>query len=350
VCVLTWLSISGPTLSGDDGWKFALPDVVMTGADSAKIRTGSAVVEVLPARDRELAVVGVVRAGIDSHRLLSWMRRVEDLQRSTYIPLARRFSDPPTIDDVRELTLDDQDLDDLRECRPGACGVKLSAPEIVEIRQVIAAAGPGWKGAAQSAFRRVIVHRAHEYMREGHEGASYHDHKVPVSPGEEFEALSRNMKLDILAPAEMAPYLRSYPRVNAARVESFLYWSKETLGGSKPIIAITHVSLFSATGRGTQEPFAAIHAADAVTVAFKQVYATHYLNASLSVTTITPAASSSPRYLVYTRRSRTDVLGGALGGIIRRLIERRIRSEAPSALDRLRRRLETEPMRETSSS
>jgi hypothetical protein len=275
---------------------------------------------------------------------------VEDLQRSTYSPLARRFSDPPTIDDVRELTLDDQDLDDLRKCRPGDCGVKLSAAEIVEIRQVIAAAGAGWKGAAQSAFRRVIVSRAHAYMTEGHEGAApYHDHKVPLSPGEEFEALSESMKLEVVAPADLGPYLRSYPRVSGTAVESFLYWSKETFGGAKPIIAITHVSLFPATKQGNGEKFAAIPA-DTATVAFKQVYATHYLTASLSVTSITPAAGDSPRYLVYARRSRSDVLGGVLGGIIRRVIERRIRSEAPAVLDRLRRRLETNPTLDTASS
>jgi hypothetical protein len=347
-CLLTLLFITASSLSGNEAWRLVLPDAVISDGGRAKVQNGSAVVEVLPARGRELAVFGVVTIGIDGHRLASWVRQVEELQRSTYIPLAHRFSDPPTLDDVRELTLDDQDLQNLRECRPGDCGLKLSAPEIAEIQRAIAAAGAEWKGAAQAAFRHVLVSRAHAYKTHGHAGAApYHDHKTPVSPDEEFQALSRNMKLDMLAPAEMASYLRSYPRVNGTTVESFLYWSKETLGGSKPIIAITHVSLFRGTEHGSGTTLATRHAADAVTVAFKQVYATHYLTASLSLTSLTPAVGGSPRYLVYTRRSRTDVLGGAFGGIVRRLIERRIRSEAPSVLDRLRRRLETEPTRET---
>jgi hypothetical protein len=344
--VLTALFVTGFSISGDEAWRFVLPDAVISDSNGAKVQAGSAVVEVLPARDGELAVFGVVKVKIDRERLFSWVRRVEDLQRSTYIPLARRFSDPPTLDDVRELALDDQDLDDLRECHPGKCGVKLSASEIAEIRHVISTAGAGWKQAAQCAFRKILVNRAYAYLTEGHaRAAPYHDHKTPVSPGEEFDVLSRNMKLDMVAPAEMATYLRSYPRANGTRMESFLYWSKETLGGSKPIIAITHVSVFPG-GRGTVTE----RAAEGMTVAFKQVYATHYLTASLSLICITAAANGSPRYLVYARRSRADVLGGTFRGVVRRLIERRIRSEAPSALDGLRRRLETEPLREIAPS
>ena len=348
-CILAALFLTGLPVSGDEVWRYTLPEAVISEGGRTKIDAGTAVVEVLPARDRELAVFGVVKVGIDSHRLVSWMRQVEELQRSTYIPLAHRFSDPPTLDDVRELTLDDQDLDDLRECRPGKCGLKLSAPEISEIRRVISAAGAGWREGAQIAFRSVMVKRAHAYMTEGHAGAApYHDHETPVSPDEEFNVLSRSMKLDTAAPAEMALYLRSYPRANGPRVESFLYWSKETLGGSKPIIAITHVSLFHAPEKETADTRGTKPEADVI-VALKQVYATHYLTASLSLTSITPARDGSPRYLVYARRSHADVLSGTFGALIRRLIERRIRSEAPAALDGLRRRLETEPTRDTSS-
>ena len=336
--------------SSDEPWQFTLPDAVMSDGNSAKARAGLAVVEVRPARDRELAVFGVVEIAIDGHRLLSWVRRVEDLQRSTYVPVAHRFSDPPTLDDVRELTLDDQDLDDLRECRQGSCGLKLSALEITEVRRAISGAGAEWKGAAQVAFRRVMVERASSYLAAGHAAAApYHDHKTPISPDEEFDVLSRNMKLESATPIGMASYLRSYPRVKEPGAESFLYWSKETLGGSKPIVSITHVSVFFPPKYGNEQTPFTERATDAMTVAFKQVYATHYLTASLSLMVLTSAVDGSPRYVVYVRRSRADVLGGALSGFIRRLIEHRIRSEAPRALDSLRRRLETEPNRDTSS-
>jgi hypothetical protein len=102
ICLVTVL-FAGVSMSGHEAWKLILPDAVISDSNSAKVQAGSAVVEVLPARDREVAVFGVVKVGIDRERLLSWVRQVQDLQRSTYIPRARRFSDPPTLDDVGDV-------------------------------------------------------------------------------------------------------------------------------------------------------------------------------------------------------------------------------------------------------
>jgi hypothetical protein len=65
-------------------------------------------------------------------------------------------------------------------------------------------------------------------------------------------------------------------------VESFLYWSKEELGGGKPIITITHVSMIPIPREAQTE----------MVVASKQVFATHYLSASLSLTSVTTASRS----------------------------------------------------------
>jgi hypothetical protein len=70
----------------------------------------------------------------------------------------------------------------------------------------------------------------------------------------------------------------------------------------------------------------------------KQVFATHYRTAALSLTAIIGHGAS--RYLVYVHRSRLDVLHGFLGGLMRRIVEARVRDEAPAVLDALRSRLE----------
>ena len=75
-------------------------------------------------------------------------------------------------------------------------------------------------------------------------------------------------------------------------------------------------------------------------VAAKQVFATHYLTASLSLSLIS-GRETGPRYFVYIRLSRADVFHGAFGGLVRRIVQRRVRSEAPAILDALRRRLES---------
>jgi hypothetical protein len=93
---------------------------------------------------------------------------------------------------------------------------------------------------------------------------------------------------------------------------------------------VTHVSIVRSADPGVPEAL----------VAAKQTFATHYMTGSLALTTITGGADRSPRYLMYLNRSRVDVLGGFFGGLVRRIMERRLRTEATDVVQGLRRRLE----------
>ena len=128
---------------------------------------------------------------------------------------------------------------------------------------------------------------------------------------------------------DLTDYLTQYPHRASAGLESFLHWSKEALGG-KPIITVTHVSIVRSADPGVPEAL----------VAARQIFATHYMTGSLALTTITGGADRSPRYLMYLNRSRVDVLGGFFGGLVRRIMERRLRTEATDVVQGLRRRLE----------
>lgn len=75
-------------------------------------------------------------------------------------------------------------------------------------------------------------------------------------------------------------------------------------------------------------------------MAGRQIFATHYLNASLGVTALMRGAPGGPNYLVYVNRSELDVLDGPFAGLIRWFIGKRLKAEAAGALVGLRRRLE----------
>lgn len=299
--------------------------------DRARVDAGTAVFEVLPARGRDLAVVGLTRTHAAPARLAAWTRAAELLYQGRYMPAIGRFSDPPRIGDLARLTLDDQDVDDLRSCRTGDCAVKLSAPEIEQIRAAAVAAGPQWKPAVQAAFREVVLARAQAYLRAGFVGAPpYHDRRHAVSPAEEFTEIAARLGFEALYGTRVVPYLEAFPAIGEEPVESFLYWSKETLGAGKPIVSVTHVAIFRSPHRD----------APGTAVAARQVFATHYLTASLSLTLMTGGVEGQPRYLVYLRRSRTDAFEGLFGKVVRGVVERRIRSDAPAVLDAMRRKLE----------
>jgi hypothetical protein len=73
------------------------------------------------------------------------------------------------------------------------------------------------------------------------------------------------------------------------------------------------------------------------------VYASHYLTALLSFTALGGGPDGTERYLVYLNHSRSDVFDGIFGGLIRRVVERRLKAEGPAALEMIRRRLEGGP-------
>jgi hypothetical protein len=128
----------------------------------------------------------------------------------------------------------------------------------------------------------------------------------------------------------LADWLRS--GANHGEVESFFYWSKEHYGGGKPVIGITQVAIV--------RPSAGRHL-PALVVAGKQIFATHYVEGSLGLTMVVRDGRAQASYLVYLNRSQLDVLRGVFGGIVRGVLERRLRAEAPQVIQGLRARLES---------
>ena len=309
------------------GAALAIGAASLNAEDPARADAGQVVMTVLPSRGRELAVSGLTRTTATAGRLVGWTRTIESLYRGRYVPAIGRFSTPPRVDDLAGLTLDDQEVKDLRGCRPGDCEIRLATHEIDLIRHA-AAAGDRSNHAVQRAFEQVLLARAEHYLRAGLGPApAYRDRERPEFPQAEFTALAAGMEAERLDARALA-YFGTYP-AGSGSVESFLYWSKESLGGGKPIVSITHVAFF-------RDAAPLPH----VTIAARQVYASHYLTASLSLTSITERADSTFHSLVYERRVRSDAFDGAFGWLVRSIVERRIRSDGPAVLDRLRRTLE----------
>ena len=227
--------------------------------------------------------------------------------------------------------LDNRDLEDLKDCRPGHCDVKLSEREIRDMQAAIRAAGSRWRDAALETFRALVVSRARTFEAHGFGRIEpYADARPPMDPAAEFQALVEGFAQDPLFTPGVAQYVGAHTRP-APDVESFLYWSKDLFGDAKPIISVTQMSIV----RGARH--------EPTIVAATQVYATHYLNASLSLMAISGCPGEQGRYLVYTRRSRADVFGGAFGGMVRRVVNKRVRAEGAPVLDGLRRTLERGP-------
>jgi hypothetical protein len=199
------------------------------------------------------------------------------------------------------------------------------------ITAAIDSAGDEWRPAAQRAFRQVILSRALAHMRGGYADAlPYEDHGTPALPAIEFEYLLVGCQLPGLRMKPVVAHLRAYPHDDDG-VETFLFWSRDMLGDLKPVVSVTQVSIVRSAW--PDEP---------TIIASAQVYASHYLTASLSVVAVAREPGGS-RYLVYARRSRGDLFTGPFGGWVRRIVQKRVRAEGPGVLDGLRRKIEAGP-------
>lgn len=311
-----------------DPFAFFRPSAIVTDDDRADLDRGEPVARVLSGADLEVATMAAVPVNIDGDRLVAWMRRIEALKKSVYVVAIGRFAERPRIEDLAGLSLDEKDLTDLRSCRPRSCHLKLSNREMMQLQRAAATAPGDSKAAVEQAFRHMLLDRVRAYLETG-EIAAYEDDDPPVWPVPRFASVLQRSVFVTEGWPRFAQYLRASPPPIAADVESFVYWSKERLAGTA-VISVTHVSIMRGHDPGLPDAL----------VAGRQIFATHYVNASLGVTALVRGEPHGPNYLVYLNRSELDMLGGPFGGLVKWFIQRRLKTEAAGVLGGLRRRLE----------
>jgi hypothetical protein len=317
-------------IGGNDPFQFLAPSVVVTAGDRARLDRDQTLARVLSGKNGQLAVFVATRLNAPPDALVAWTRTIAELKRSTFVVAIGRFSDPPLATDLDDLMLDQRDLDSIHQCRPGDCGVKLSAADIESLTAVQAAAGADWRNAAQREFRRLLVERVVQYRAGGMAALpSPADRTKSTRPGEALSAIVEQSSYLAKLPRVVA-WLTEYPHADSS-VESFFYWSKEHYGQGRPVVSITHVGIVRPD---------ADHRLPAILVAGKQIFASHYFESALGVTMVLRDETNDKPYLVYVNRSQVDLLRGFFGGFVRGMLEDRVVRQAPQIMGGLRARLE----------
>jgi hypothetical protein len=282
--------------------------------------------------DKQIAVFVATRLNASPDALVAWTRAIAVLKRSKFVLAIGRFSDPPAPADLADLHLDERDLQSIRACVPGACGLKLSAPEIESLRAAASSGGAAWRETIQTEFRRLLVARVNAYRSGGLAAlAPSVDRDERPHYEQAFMSIVANSPYLTRLPT-VATWLQSYPHDEDSDVESFFYWSKEYYGGGKPLISVTHV--------GIVRPQANSHI-PAVLITGKQIFATHYVEGGLGLTIVMRDSANGAPYLIYLNRSQLDMLGGFFGGLARGVLEARLKRQAPEVVRGLRMRLES---------
>jgi hypothetical protein len=319
-------SLLAALLLASDPFTLLAPKITLTAADRLALERGETIARTLGGDNGQVGVFSMSRVNVTPDTLIAHARAIEDLKRSSFVTGIRRFSDPPAIEDLDELVLSPRDVEAAAACRVGSCSFKLTETEIATLREG-SSPGPNRADRTQAAFRRVVLARVNAYLAGGLR-------QLPpiVNRGKPF-CLDRVFdQLLAVTPMPDAPCTMDWlsEAVPARdRIESFLYWSQETYGASKPVVAVTHVGLIAPR-----------HPGEPAFVIGKQIFASRYMTGGLALTAVAPDVATGTNYLVYVNRTSVDLLGGFLGPIKRAILESRLKGEVPEIISKLRTRLE----------
>lgn len=312
--------------------KFLAEHISLTDAEIAGLDNGDLVVRILKGKDkREVSVFGAVRLDQFENIDLAAFRDGLSQRGNDSMLGGARFGTPPALQDMAVLTLDDRDIEGMRNCVVGDCDLKLSAAMIKRLQAV------DWNAAdhavrATDVLKDSLVAYAQDYLVRGDRALiEYVDKKKVVSLAEEYQLLLNDSVFVRNIAPEFENYLRKFPAVQLSGVENRLDWSKID-SGLKPIIALTHGVTYARYVNNDR----------LLLLATKQIYASHYVDASLAFSAFVRfgAGDNGEAYLVFTDISRSDALGGALSGMAHAVVEREAEQRVRELLENAKARLE----------
>ncbi len=312
--------------------KLLSEQVEFESTDFTALENGHTVVKLLPVNDRrEVAVSGLVRLNAPTELFLEFYRKGMFQKNNTAILEMGKFSNPPKLDDLRSLTIEAKDIEDMRNCVVGNCDVKLSAAMIGRLHREINWEAPDYQLRASELMKLMLLEYVQDYLQRGdHALLEYSDKSKQVRLIDEHQSLLAESRYLRGIDSEFADHLRSFPKIKRQDVEHAIVWSKVKFG-LKPVIAVNHTILLKSERETGPK----------VLIASKQIYANHYFNSSLGLTAVLNVQNEGPElYLLYENRSRVDGLQGAFSGFKRRIVENEAVSNLSSILQQSKTNLE----------
>jgi hypothetical protein len=335
---IAWLSTHSSRAQNSSESNTLLLEQAHFGAtDFAALHQGEPVIRVLPVNDkREVAVYGLVRVQASADVFLETFRESMTRKSNGAILEIGRFSKTPTLDDLKTLTMESRDIEDLKQCVVGDCQLKLSANMIERFHKEVNWQAPDYAAQATQLFKVMLQQYVQDYLQRGDQALiEYGDKPTEVRVAEEQRALfeaSRSFN-DILP--QFPEDLKNPAAKDLSLVEDALVWSKIKFG-LKPVLAINHILIYKRQQQSGPQ----------ILIASKQIYANHYFDSSLALTAFINKPGSTPEsYLVYENRSRADGLGGIFGKVKRGIVEDKAVAGLKSILEQTRLSLAGRAMR-----
>lgn len=315
--------------------KFYREYVGLTDDQIASIHSGKAIAKIIdsPTPD-DVFVFGSVYINSTPESYLKFASDIDQLRKLPGYLAIRKFSDPPRLSDLEGFTLTDEDIKQLKNCKPGNCEVQLPAESMDEFQKQVNWSAPDAADQVNRLGQQMALEALQQYIAGGN-GAlgTYRDKKHPTAVADAFASLlNRSKALPVYLP-ELDRYLLDYPAAPSGKIQTQFFWEKINFG-LKPTLRIVQAIVFH--GMGPTEP--------AYAVAVKQLYASHYFETALDLTVCVRAADSpDPHgfYLITIKGSQQAGLTGFKGSIVRKVAVDKTRSSLERALASIKQKLES---------
>lgn len=285
-----------------------------------------------PKVSQEVTVFSIMRLDIPRQYIREYFRNTEGFMEIIFAQSFGKFSNPPRLEDIQTLILIPEDLKAIKDCKVGDCDIKMPLQAMQRFQKEIDWSASGHEKHVNQLYKEMLVKYVQSYLTKGDAVLmEYRDQKYPLRLFDEFQdILNKSPYLFAYLP-KLYRYLENYPKVELPNGESRIYWAKDDLGAKRPVISVNHIIAYEPGTPGIE-----------IVIASKQLYASHYYEASLGLTLLMDIPSETTEqefdkpnlYLMYFNRSHLDVLrrtqlkflrSGIKNGILE-LAEQRLKS------------------------
>lgn len=327
-------SLPCPSQSNPELQKFFREDIGLSQEQIDAIRSGQAVAKTLPSRTpAEVFLFGAVYIHAAPESYLQFAHDFDRLRKlPSYLALGV-FSNPPQLSDLKGFAFDDEDIQALKNCKPGNCLIQMPASSIEELHRSVDWSAADVGEQVNQFLRKAALQRVLAYQREGNQVLGvYNDKREPTEVADQFAyMLSYDKALPKHLP-DFYRYLLDYPNAKPANVEDTFYWARVKFG-LKPTLRVVQV----VTMRGNPaDPVA-------YAIAEKQLYSSHYFETAVDLS-FCVRGSDDPKqpgfYLIMEMGSEQTGLTGVKGSIVRKVAVGRSVSNLKDALTTIRNTLE----------
>lgn len=147
---------------------YLVKNSIFSKDDISKLESGEMIARLLPNDDkRGVEVCGIISVNASPDTGLKAFYDTMSRENKASILALGKFSESPSIEDLQSLTLDKHEIEGIKQCRVGNCGMRFSAEMIERFQKEIDWNSADYSQQVNSLFKEMILDYVKSYLLKG---------------------------------------------------------------------------------------------------------------------------------------------------------------------------------------